>query len=223
MLHSPIIFRFYGRPFVVLDTETTGFRSDDEVVQVSVVSHSGDVWLNTYVRPTKQMDAKAAEVNGISEDVLRCAPVFSEVFPEIRKAVEGRVVVAYNASFDSRMLQQTCTRYNLPVIKSEWACAMLAFCEASGNSKWAKLSEACETAGIEVVNAHDALGDVNMTLGLIHAMGAASSNAYIQSSVAEQEISREIISRRPEETPEVRFRDPFQSSRFGVISDSYRR
>ena len=36
---------------LVLDTETTGFKADDEVLQVSMVDANGKVLLNQYFRP----------------------------------------------------------------------------------------------------------------------------------------------------------------------------
>jgi hypothetical protein len=78
--------------------------------------------------------------------------------------------------FDWRMLQQSGMKYRLPDIRTGARdCAMKQYAKFNGkwNSKyrsyvWHKLVNAVAQEGLVAENAHDAVGDVQMTLSLIH-------------------------------------------------------
>ncbi|MFE9247156.1 exonuclease domain-containing protein [Nocardiopsis sp. NPDC006938] len=110
----------------VVDVETTGLGADAAIVEIAVVeTHSGDVLLDTLVSPDGvPIERGAQQVHGITEADLAGAPTWPEVWPRLREAVQGRVLVAYNADFDRRLLRQACRRYDLRLPRWEWACAM---------------------------------------------------------------------------------------------------
>jgi DNA polymerase III epsilon subunit-like protein len=90
----------------------------------------------------------------------------------------GQTIVAYNMDFDWRMLQQTAQVYGLPNVRvAHKHCAMKEYARFKGQFdlkkrqySWHSLSTACTQQKIPVENAHDALGDVRMTLALIRRM-----------------------------------------------------
>ncbi|MCB9628200.1 MAG: 3'-5' exonuclease [Sandaracinaceae bacterium] len=161
--------------YAILDTETTGVGEDDEIIQIAIVDPSGRELVNTLVRPTRErsIPAKATAVHGIRRAHLRDAPSWPDVSPEVEEALCGRRVVAYNAAFDGRLMQQTHRINGGLAAPSEWACAMLAYAafvgepdvRKPGEYKWQKL------AGGD----HTAIGDCRATLALIRLMAAAST------------------------------------------------
>ncbi|RMG82849.1 MAG: 3'-5' exonuclease [Chloroflexi bacterium] len=168
---------FEDPPAVVVDFETTGVDEQAEIVQAAVINAKGAVVLNTLVKPSQPIPPEAARVHGISDDAVANAPTFVQAYVQLSQALAGTVAVAYNADFDRRILQQTCARYGLPLIKPRrWECAMLNYAayhgELShrGGFRWHKLTEAAFQQGIPIENAHDALGDIRMTLALIQKM-----------------------------------------------------
>lgn len=164
--------------FLVLDTETTGLEVDDELVQVAALDSTGEVLINTLIKPTKAIDPKAAAVHGLSHADLVDAPGFTAVYIQLSLALAGKTVIAYNADFDRRMITQTCQHYGLPMIRAKsWDCAMKGYAPFGGtwdarhNSyRWHSLSAACTAMQIPVVAAHSALGDCRLTLELIYRM-----------------------------------------------------
>jgi DNA polymerase III epsilon subunit-like protein len=166
--------------FYILDTETTGIGKEDEIIQIGIVNRAGKVVVNQLVRPTRPVPAAAQAVHGISNEMLASAPAFDDVFTTISIALSGSIVVAYNMDFDWRMLTQTLALapYSyLPQIKVKAKhCAMKQYAAYRGVSspkggyRWHKLGQAAADEGIEVQNAHDAVGDVLMTLRLIEKM-----------------------------------------------------
>lgn len=165
-------------PMVVLDTETTGLGQRDQVVQVAVIDHTGAPLLERLIRPSLPISADASRVHGLTMDRVRDAPTFPEIYPELLAVLEGRAIIAYNADFDRRMLNQTCWAYELQEFPGRrWHCAMLRFAEYYGQWNHARrsfqrqrLGDACAFLGIPHTGAHSALGDARMTLGLVRRM-----------------------------------------------------
>ena len=176
---------------LVLDTETTGLGDDAEVVELALVDCAGAVLLDTLVRPSGPVPAEAAAIHGITDAMLAEAPTWAEVHDRFCDLVEGRQVVIYSREFDTRVITQTARRYGLPAPQgfdlaldgSAVHCAMQAYAEfrgewsaEKGQYRWQKLSAAAAQQGVTVTNAHRALGDCLMTLGVVRAM-ASTGNA----------------------------------------------
>lgn len=174
--------RMLNSGFVVLDTETTGLDDDDELVQVSVIDHTGEILLDQRLRPQKAIHPQATAVHGLRVADLRAAPPFVEVYPALETTIKDRIVIAYNAKFDRRMLGQTITRYQRRGIRVlRWECAMQQYAKFLGRwdrrrrgFQWIKLTMACGIERIPVTAAHTATGDCLMTLKLIEKMAAAA-------------------------------------------------
>ena len=174
----------HSGPFVVLDTETTNtLQNGGEVVQLSAVGSNGETLINQLIRPKGKMSPGAESVHHISMDRLQNKPAWNELYPTVLSMFEGKKIIAYNVGFDKPIIEQTCKLYNLPMFNAEWDCAMLQFARYHGewndyrqSFRWKKLVEACDIMKLDVKNAHDALGDVLMTLEVIKAM----ANLYVE-------------------------------------------
>jgi len=169
--------------FYVLDTETTGVGKGDEIVQMGIVDKNGNIVMNQLIKPTVSIPHGASGVHGIYDADVADAPIFKEIYIEISKLLAGQIVIAYNMDFDWRMLQQSNAKYRLPDIRTgKRDCAMKQYAKYNGkwNSKrrsyvWHKLGNAATLEGITVQNAHDAIGDVLMTLALIQTIAGSTS------------------------------------------------
>ena len=170
---------------LILDTETTGLDDDAEVVELAVIDCAGTVLLDTLVRPSGPVPAEATAIHGITDAMLADAPTWSEIHDRFCDLVEGRQVVIYSREFDARVISQTARRYGLQppqcfdLARDDSAvhCAMQAYAELhgewseeKGQYRWQKLSTAAQQQGVKVENAHRALGDCLMTLGVVRAM-----------------------------------------------------
>jgi DNA polymerase-3 subunit epsilon len=82
---------FLSRPFLVLvlDTETTGLEAHDQVIQVSVLSGTGEVLFDSLVRPTVAVHPEAARVSGLRDEQLLSAPPWSVVWPQLQSVLRG--------------------------------------------------------------------------------------------------------------------------------------
>lgn len=113
--------------FLVLDTETTGLESGyNEIIQIAVVSSTGETLLDTYVKaqhPERMFEYSrkgrcAHDIHGISPEMLEGAPAWPEVFAKLRGLLKGQIVTIYNASFDIAFLCAHSEAYCLPRLKA---------------------------------------------------------------------------------------------------------
>jgi DNA polymerase III epsilon subunit-like protein len=85
----------------------------DEVCEITILDASGTPLLNTLIRPTQPIPAEATGIHRITNDMVATAPAWPEIAEQYASIVSGRTVVAYNASFDERLLSQTHQRHGL--------------------------------------------------------------------------------------------------------------
>ena len=104
-----MIRRYTEKPFFVLDTETTGFERDDEIVSIAILSHDGTVVIDTLVKPVKPINelGSAFERHHITNEMVKDAPTFAELWPKIADNLGDGCVFIYNADYDTRMINQS--------------------------------------------------------------------------------------------------------------------
>jgi DNA polymerase III subunit epsilon len=154
---------------VILDTETTGFKKNDEIVQISIMDLDGEDLCTTLVAMTKRktIPSEASGVHGIKKSDLDGMPTYASLSLMLQRVLRGKRIIAYNAEFDLRMMQQV---YEMgggyKPEPSQWECAMLPYAAFVGewndyhnDYKWQKLG-----------GTHNAQGDVDKTIQIIKRM-----------------------------------------------------
>ncbi|HEY1531705.1 MAG TPA: exonuclease domain-containing protein [Galbitalea sp.] len=158
--------------YAVLDFETTGlFPAQDRVIELAVVhvDESGEItgqW-DTLVNP--QRDLGAQRIHHIQASEVLEAPTFAQIAPKLIELLSGRVLVAHNASFDSRFLYEELERIGyIADLRERCLCTMqLArdFLPGAGRS----LADCCAAYDIEIEGAHRASVDAFATAQLLGA------------------------------------------------------
>lgn len=170
------IAELLGRSDVfILDTETTGLRNA-EVIEVSVINTKGEVLLDTLVEPAERvMNRHAQRVHGIDLEMLAGQPSWPEIMPALHEVLDRGTVLAWNASFDARMLKQTSEIWKLQQSRYLFVCAMRLYAGLFGRRTYA-LHKAVLDARLahllEEHQSHRALGDVRLVLALLRAATA---------------------------------------------------
>jgi len=159
--------------YVILDVETTGMGTVDEVIEIGVIDLEGKTLFHSFIRPAKKQKIApgAYAKHGISMDRLCNVPVYAVVASSLQIIVSGRCVIAYNAKFDKKLLLQTANRNQVPRLSCRWLCAMQWYSEFVGewwewkrDYKWQPLKG----------GDHTAIGDCQAILRVIREMASQS-------------------------------------------------
>jgi DNA polymerase-3 subunit epsilon len=171
-----------NRP-VYLDTETTGLERSDEIIEITIIDDDGQVIFGSLVKPSQPIPADSTRIHGITDEEVRAARAWPVIWPEVRAALFGRLVVIYNEEFDLRMMQQTHARYRLPW-KEKFNTFDLLKLYAEFRGEWDpnrrsyryhSLAAAGRHCQISLPNAHRSTADTLLTRALLHHIALCDS------------------------------------------------
>ncbi len=104
--------------FVAFDLETTGLSPrTDEIIEIgAVVMKQGRevARYQTFVDPHRKLLKETTDLTGITDDMLVGAPSIEKALPEFLNFVDGRVLVAHNADFDTAFIREACKKLGHP-------------------------------------------------------------------------------------------------------------
>lgn len=96
------------RDFIAIDTETTGLKCGGndiiEICAIKFLDFRPTEKFHTYLRPRKSIPDSATEINGITDDMVRDAPKFSQIKSSLQEFIGDLPLVAHNARFDMKFL-----------------------------------------------------------------------------------------------------------------------
>ncbi len=111
-----------GAKYCVFDTETTGLSARyDRIIEFGgVLIEGGRVTrrFDKFINPEMPLPEDSAAINHITEDDVKDAPTFAELWPEIKEFLGDNILVAHNATFDIGFLNASLKRMGLPPISN---------------------------------------------------------------------------------------------------------
>jgi len=206
---------------VAVDTETNGRGGDlCELTEVGAVLVGGgeahDTW-ESLVRVEHPLSRGIERFTGITQQMVDGAPSPAVVLGELAGMLEGRVMVAHNAAFDSRVLRQAFERAGL-----EWP-APPVLCTVSLARRFAplvrqrRLALLADALGIEVEVSHRALPDAMTCARVLCALfGRLCAHAATVGEAVELLAPRR---RRAAAKPEARRRPPAERPDLSRLPD----
>ena len=146
---------------VFLDTETTGLNPNAEIIEICIVDHEGNLLLNTLVKPVRSIPLDAMQIHGITNEMVKNAPAWPDVWPSVEANLRAHYVGIYNAEFDLKMMRQSHRAYGM-----EWEFSsqrifdvMKIYADFTGTTRWVTLDTAGRQCGIMLPNSHRAQAD----------------------------------------------------------------
>ena len=155
--------------FAVLDFETTGFSRHDRVIEIGVVLLDANcrverTW-QTLVQPNRGFDN--SDVHGITPTNLVGAPTFEHVARRFAEVLNGRVIVAHNASFEYKFLTNEFGRLGIELADGNWLLDTMVLARQFMPGQPVSLKNVLSIMGIENRAAHTALADAEATAAVL--------------------------------------------------------
>lgn len=173
--------------YVVVDVETTGsWASSDRVTEVGAVKIRNhqvvDEW-HSLINPQRAIPAKITQITGITNAMVRDAPVFAEIADSFMRFMGDGIFVAHNVNFDYGFIgyeyERLERRFRFPKL-----CTVAGMRRRYPGHKSYGLGKLCEVYGIELETHHRALCDARATGHLLNLMNAKREAAVLGEEAA---------------------------------------
>jgi DNA polymerase-3 subunit epsilon len=154
--------------YVVVDTETTGGRawSGDRITEIAaVVVRNGEIVevFETLVNPQRSIPPFVTRLTNITWDMVKDAPTFDCVVPDVMRVLEGKVFVAHNAMFDWRFVTAELTRSTGRRLGGRRLCTVRIAGKVLPQLSRRSLDHVARYYGVEIRRRHRAGGDALAT------------------------------------------------------------
>jgi DNA polymerase-3 subunit epsilon len=154
--------------WVVVDVETTGGspHAGHRVTEVAAVWVRGvevvRTW-STLVNPERRIPGMITSLTGINDAMVRDAPRFRDIAPELSEVLRGRVFVAHNAAFDWRFVQAEMERAMGSQMAGRQLCTVRLARKLLPQLPSRSLDGLAEYFGLDIEARHRALDDAEVT------------------------------------------------------------
>ena len=168
------------RRVIIVDVETTGFKaSADRVIEVGLLwIESGEevMGLSKLCNPGLDLPADIVKLTGITQEEVNEASPFSVIADFLIDTLESpSVVIAYNSRFDFGFLRAEVSRCGKKLNISDLVIDPLPWVRSEDKGMKCGLSVAAQRRGVKVKDAHRALSDCHMTVGVLNTVRMPSS------------------------------------------------
>ena len=148
---------------IFLDTETTGLSIEHgaRVCEIAMlkISDGIETEFNTLINPCCNIPIFSSQVHGITNDMVRDAPTFSDIAKDVANFIDGFVLVCHNAYFDLNFISKQIMESGINSPEMYFLDTLIIarqyFCFESN-----KLSDIAKILDIEVTTVHRAMADV---------------------------------------------------------------
>ncbi len=158
------------RKFAIIDIETTGGNPRiDNITEICIHLFDGEKVLDTFktlINPQTSIPSFITKMTGITNEMVRKAPLFEEVAKTIVEITEGAVFVAHNVRFDYGFIQRAFRNLGYPYSRP-LLCTVRLTQKLLPDLPSYSLGNICKSLNIPHQEAHRAFGDADATLLLL--------------------------------------------------------
>jgi DNA polymerase-3 subunit epsilon len=158
------------QPYVVVDVETTGGKQPQHrITEIGAVKMINgeivDTW-SSLINPQRHISKFITKFTGISNDMVKNAPLFSEVADSLSGFMQNCVFVAHNVNFDYGFFKQEYQRIGRRFVMPK-LCTVRESRKHFPGLKSYSLGNLCETFDIPLHSHHRAMCDAEAAAALL--------------------------------------------------------
>ncbi len=172
--------------YAIVDIETTGsYAAGSGITEICIVVHDGRAVLDTYctlVNPGRPIPRFIQAMTGISEEMVECAPAFSEIAEQVYGLLQGKVFVAHNVNFDYSFVKHHLERWGY-MFDARKLCTVRLSRKIIPGLRSYSLGKLCRSVGVEHTDHHRAAGDATATARLFSLLHQRDEAGHIPASL----------------------------------------
>jgi DNA polymerase-3 subunit epsilon len=154
--------------YAVVDTETTGGRAyyGDRITEIAaVVVRDGKIveMFETLVNPERPIPYFVSQLTNITWAMVKDAPTFDRIAPDVMRVLDGNVFVAHNAMFDWRFVAAELSRTANKRLRGRRLCTVGIARKVLPQLPRRSLDHVARYYGVEITGRHRAGGDALAT------------------------------------------------------------
>lgn len=152
---------------VILDIETTGgSHLYDRITEIALVRiENGEIvdrW-QSLINPERPIPFTITHLTGITDEMVKNAPTFAEIAPELYQRLEGMPLAAHNVRFDYGFLKAEYQRINATLMLKT-LCTVKLSRKLFPDNRGHGLDAIMQRHGLTTNARHRAMGDVILVL-----------------------------------------------------------
>jgi len=158
--------------YAVVDIEATGGNHiKGKIIEIAIYVFDGKEIIDEYatlINPETKIDWYVTKLTGITNDMVKDAPVFAEVAQKIADLLKGNIFVAHDVLFDYRFLNAEMKKAGV-VINEPKVCTVELSKKYMPEAESYSLGKLCEALEIPIPDEdrHRAAGDALATTKLL--------------------------------------------------------
>jgi DNA polymerase III subunit epsilon len=169
--------------YVVVDIETTGsWASGDRITEIGAVkirNHEVLAEWHSLLNPQRAIPARITQITGITNEMVRDAPLFAEVADSFMEFMGDGIFVAHNVNFDYGFIAYEYgrleRRFRFPKL-----CTVAGMRRRYPGHKSYSLGNLCELYEIELETHHRALCDARATVHLLNLINRKREDTFVE-------------------------------------------
>jgi DNA polymerase-3 subunit epsilon len=158
--------------YAVVDIEATGGNHiNGKIIEIAIYVFDGEKIIDEYstlINPEVKIDWYVTKLTGITNDMVKEAPKFSEVAQRIMEVIKGNIFVAHDVVFDYKFLNAELNRVGLALDEPK-VCTIKLSQKYLPDAESYSLGRLCEALEIPIPeeDRHRAGGDALATTKLL--------------------------------------------------------
>ena len=168
--------------YAIVDIETTGGNAaNGSITEIAIVISEGKEVIHRYstlVNPMRPIPLFIEKLTGISDELVKDAPVFGQIAKEVFDLLQDKVFVAHNVNFDYSFISHQLTQHGFK-LQSRKLCTVRLSRKIFQDLPKYSLGQLCRSLGIEIKDRHRAMGDAEATTVLFHRLLENDTNGQI--------------------------------------------
>lgn len=155
--------------YAVVDIETTGKGYHrQKITEISIIIFDGKQIVNEFtslVNPQQQISTFITNLTGITNAMIRNAPLFATIANKVAEITKGCIFVAHNVNFDYNIIKDEFKNIGLD-FKRKKLCTVRLSRKIMPNLRSYSLGSICALEQIPINGRHRAKGDAEATVEL---------------------------------------------------------